>query len=381
MHLLRFIISYVMVTTLGLVLLAFLALNHQAVELDLLAGQYSVSLAWVMAGAALFGFVITLLLLLPGRIATAVNAWRVERDLQEMEQQYGQLQAWRARALTQHEFLLERHERMLLRYQHLVTDHRETVAELDRIRAQLAATAASRAAQAATSSVARASGAERALRLLPKTAPVVSAPLNPAPSSATRLGEQPPATHAAARAGGDTVHDAHPAQSDTQRQPRPQPAAASSASSTSSMDARPQSVATPASAPIATRPIPRRVPVVPVLTAPLAPFAVPLPAVPPAASMPPADQPTEPLVAMSAPRRTLERLLAEVRHGRQGVVELDGRLRYHVSMLRARAEAQMKAQLSRLQRRISAENIDDTDDMPGRRGRLQSGATASNDAD
>src|SRR5260370_28860482 len=109
MHLSRFLISYVMVTILGLMMLLFLALNHHTVQLDLIDGEHTVSLAWVMVGAAAVGFVIPLLLLVPGRIAAAVNSWRLERDLQEVEEQCMRLEEVRTRLLAKHESLVDRY--------------------------------------------------------------------------------------------------------------------------------------------------------------------------------------------------------------------------------------------------------------------------------
>ena len=70
MRIIRFFMLYIMVSALGLVVAVFLALNHYPVQIDLIKGQYSVNVAWVMLGAAVFGGVMTMLALLPGRIAT-----------------------------------------------------------------------------------------------------------------------------------------------------------------------------------------------------------------------------------------------------------------------------------------------------------------------
>src|SRR5581483_10901377 len=79
MRLLRFLVTYVIVTVLGGVLLLFLALNHYTVQLDVFGPEYSVSIALLMLGAAALGFVVAMLIVLPGRIASAVNARRLDR--------------------------------------------------------------------------------------------------------------------------------------------------------------------------------------------------------------------------------------------------------------------------------------------------------------
>jgi len=73
MRIIRFLILYVMVSVLGCMVLIFLALNHYTIQIDLVRAQYPVNVALVMMGAALFGFVIALLLLLPGRLAAGLH--------------------------------------------------------------------------------------------------------------------------------------------------------------------------------------------------------------------------------------------------------------------------------------------------------------------
>jgi len=92
MRLLRFLVSYAIVTVLGVILLLFVALNHYSVSLDVFGPEYTVNVALVMAGAVAFGFVIALLLVLPGRIASAINGRRLEREVHYLEQDLIQLQ-------------------------------------------------------------------------------------------------------------------------------------------------------------------------------------------------------------------------------------------------------------------------------------------------
>jgi hypothetical protein len=362
MHLIRFLISYVIVTILGLIMLLFLALNHHMVELDLIDGQHTVSLAWIMVGAAAVGFVIPLLLLVPGRIAAAVNAWRLERDLQEVEEQFVRLQEVRVRLLAKHESLVDRYERLLLHYQHAEIDLRETEAELEEVRMQLAASKAYNAARpiAATASAAatRVQGTSPALRVLPQIAPPPAASLPAAPTPPARPMEQSPALHPTASAAGATVRDVRTVQPE-QQQPVQWHAAPSAS----------QSAATPASAPVVVEPSAKHEQTVVVPLSPASPILASLaPPIPEAPSevtrpldrshIPHARQAPiaakMPHNATSATRRPAERLVAGVHHGLWRVGKLAARLRKRITALCTRVAAQIAAQLARLTRRTAS---------------------------
>jgi hypothetical protein len=194
MRIIRFLILYMMVSVLGLMVLLFLALNHYTIQIDLVRAQYPVSIAWVMMAAALFGFVIALLLLLPGRLAAGLHVRALERDvrslerllvdredlLEEQEDYIDEREELRARLIEQHEELLERHELILARHQELANDHDRVTAQRDEARAQLAALRIARPAAG------HASSAATALRLLPQTAPdpvPVARPSTPVPAA------------------------------------------------------------------------------------------------------------------------------------------------------------------------------------------------------
>lgn len=194
MRIIRFLILYMMVSVLGLMVLIFLALNHYTIQIDLVRAQYPVSIAWVMMGAALFGFVIALLLLLPGRLAAGLHVHALERDvrslerllvdredlLEDQEDYIDEREELRARLIEQHEELLERHELILARHQELANDHDRVTAQRDEARAQLAALRIARPAAG------HASSAATALRLLPQTAPdpvPVARPSTPVPAA------------------------------------------------------------------------------------------------------------------------------------------------------------------------------------------------------
>jgi outer membrane biosynthesis protein TonB/uncharacterized integral membrane protein len=231
MRIIRFLILYVMVSVLGCMVLIFLALNHYTIQIDLVRAQYPVNVALVMMGAALFGFVIALLLLLPGRLAAGLHVRALERDvrslerllvdredlLEEQEDYIDEREELRARLIEQHEELLERHERVLARHQALADDHDRATAQRDEARAQLAALRIARPAAS------HASSAATALRLLPQTAPApvpVARPSTLAPA-ARRAAPVPVGRVAAPVATSDA--QAEPAQQPTQRIPTPEP--------------------------------------------------------------------------------------------------------------------------------------------------------------
>src|SRR5690242_13201910 len=129
MRIIRFLIFYVLVSVLGILALIFFGLNHYNVQIDLLEAQYTVSVAWVMAGAALFGFIVSMLLLGPGRLAAGWNSRALDREVRDLEGLLERREELRARLLAQHEALLERHERILLRHQALLDEHSHVIAE------------------------------------------------------------------------------------------------------------------------------------------------------------------------------------------------------------------------------------------------------------
>lgn len=349
MHVIRFLISYVMVTILGVIMLLFLALNHPTVKLDLLDAQYYVSLPWIMGGAAVFGFLVALLMLLPGRIAAMMNTWALERELRDVEHQYEEMQVLRARLLADHEALVERHERMLIRFQHLVTDHREAVAEHERTRRQIAApnavSAASvpRTAQPAPSPAGRSGGIRSALRLLPPAAPA-PAPAAPAPAasptpapraSAAPPQVQAPTTPAVAGATAREVRTEQPA-----AQERVQPPAELSTSQVAVAPAPAPAVAAPPPAPAVAAPSAVQPKLVPVLTSPPASSAQAKQA--PAQAAEASQKSRKPLVGAHTLRRPVERLRDGARQGWQRAGVETERLRERMAVLRANVGARLQ---------------------------------------
>jgi hypothetical protein len=137
MRILRFGISYVLLNIFALLVFALLAQNARPEHLTYFGITFSVNFAWILLGSATFGMLLSLLLLLPGRIALTFHAWGLDQEAEQLERQVAQLRSQREDLLDRHEALLEGQERALRRYYQLLAEHREVVAERDRARAQL----------------------------------------------------------------------------------------------------------------------------------------------------------------------------------------------------------------------------------------------------
>src|SRR6185437_5468770 len=229
MRIIRFLILYVMVSVLGCMVLIFLALNHYTIQIDLVRAQYPVNIALVMLGAAAFGFVIALLLLLPGRLAAGLHVRGLERDirnlerllvdredlLEEQEDYIEDREELRARLIEQHEDLLVRHERVLARHQALADDHDRVMSQRDEARTQLAALRIARPAAS------HASSAATALRLLPQTAPTpVARPSTPVPAARRAIAVP---VGRVAKPASKVVAQAEPVKQSAQQIPMPEP--------------------------------------------------------------------------------------------------------------------------------------------------------------
>jgi uncharacterized integral membrane protein len=354
MRLLRFLVSYAIVTVLSVILLLFVALNHYTVSLDVFGPEYSVSVALVMGGAVAFGFVIALLLVLPDRIASAINGRRLEREVHYLEQDLIQLQELRARLLARHDYLVEGHERVLLRYHSLLNDHSRVVAERDDAREELATVRAARPIAAAAGH-----SSSAPLRLLSPAA---------APAPAARAAAQPPAARVSAQVAADEPRV-------ERREAWPEPQRAMSAA------------LLPVPIGVSSSP-PRQVPVTSITEVTPPPPAVPVaPSAQAAAPEPPIAQPTPPQrhVEPQKPRVQPGVLLQRARHGvatqrdraqrglaaqRDGIQHritvLSGQVRPHVEAFRATVETQLEQIKQRLTT-VSGENVtgDEEQDQAG----------------
>ncbi|HEX8035339.1 MAG TPA: hypothetical protein VF510_15900 [Ktedonobacterales bacterium] len=147
MWVLRYLFFSVVLSVFGLTLILFLFQNVHTEQLEFFGLEYTTNMVWVLVGAAAFGALVVLILLVPGRLAATLHNWSVEREIQHIERDLGQLQEQREYLLNRHEDLLEAHERLLQGYHRLVAEHSRMIAERDRARSQLAARDAAGATQ------------------------------------------------------------------------------------------------------------------------------------------------------------------------------------------------------------------------------------------
>src|SRR5438094_10449138 len=103
MWVLRYLFFYVVLSVFGLTLILFLFQNVHTEQLEFFGLEYTTNMVWVLVGAAAFGALVVLILLVPGRLAATLHNWSVEREIQHIERDLGQLQ-------EQREYLLNRHE-------------------------------------------------------------------------------------------------------------------------------------------------------------------------------------------------------------------------------------------------------------------------------
>lgn len=143
MRMLRFLISYALFSIFGIVLSLFIAQNAHSERIAFYGWEFSANLGLVMVGAAAFGFLLALLLLFPGRVASALHSRSLDREATQLERRLELLYDQRERLLTQHEALLQDHHEMLFQYQRLLAGHGRVLAERDHARKAL--TAASKA--------------------------------------------------------------------------------------------------------------------------------------------------------------------------------------------------------------------------------------------
>lgn len=135
MRLLRSLLWCVTLGGLGIIALLFLVQNLHTERIVFFGLTATLNFALVVAGAVAIGFLLALLLIVPGRIATALYARSLDRELRQLERQVAQLGEQRER-------LMDGREQLLLRYERLFAHHDKVIAERDRLRAQLASASA-----------------------------------------------------------------------------------------------------------------------------------------------------------------------------------------------------------------------------------------------
>jgi hypothetical protein len=88
--------------------------NSQNAQLSVQGNAFQVAQGWLVAGAAAVGFLLSFLLLIPGRLASAFRSWglsrqgqRLEQRLQSLRDEYAQLQGSHQRLLEEHHHVLD----------------------------------------------------------------------------------------------------------------------------------------------------------------------------------------------------------------------------------------------------------------------------------
>lgn len=138
MRLARFVLSYILLSIFALLVSIFLAQNIRLEHLAFFGLDFTFNFVWMLLGAAVFGFLLTLFLFLPSRIALTLNSHRLEREAEQLAQHVAWLQEQREDLLTRHEDLLTDHQHLLHQHRRLVADYGAAVAERDQVRTQLA---------------------------------------------------------------------------------------------------------------------------------------------------------------------------------------------------------------------------------------------------
>ncbi len=138
MRLARFILSYILLSIFALLVSIFLAQNIRLEHLAFFGLDFTFNFVWMLLGAAAFGFLLTLFLFLPSRIALSLHSRRLEREAEQLAQHVAWLQEQREDLLARHEDLLTDHQHLLHQHRRLLADYGAAVAERDQVRTQLA---------------------------------------------------------------------------------------------------------------------------------------------------------------------------------------------------------------------------------------------------
>lgn len=89
------------------------AQNGQTAHLTFLGNAFQMAQGWTVAGAAALGFVISFLLLVPGRLASAMRTGSLSRQGQQLEARLQQLREEHAQLQGSHQRLLAEHQTVL----------------------------------------------------------------------------------------------------------------------------------------------------------------------------------------------------------------------------------------------------------------------------
>ena len=122
--LMRLLIAIVLVAVVvGLGVLV--AQNGQSEQFSFLGTTFQGNMGWLAAGAVALGFVLAVLVLIPGRLASAWRGWWLGRRGQALEDQLRALREQHAELQSSHRRLVEEHQRAMQQGPTPVTAGRE----------------------------------------------------------------------------------------------------------------------------------------------------------------------------------------------------------------------------------------------------------------
>jgi hypothetical protein len=142
MRMIRFLLSYVLLNIFALLSAMFLAQNLRVERLTFFGISFAINFVWILLGSVTFGFLVAVLLLLPGRIAAHLHSWTLDQEAEELENHVGLLLQQREEMLSRLSAMMATQERVLARYHKLLADHSQVVAELEKAKAKSTAAAA-----------------------------------------------------------------------------------------------------------------------------------------------------------------------------------------------------------------------------------------------
>ncbi|MBF6589540.1 MAG: DUF1049 domain-containing protein [Ktedonobacterales bacterium] len=87
--------------------------NAQSAHLNFLGTSLDGASGWMVAGAAVVGFLLAFLLLIPGRLASAIRGWSLSRQSETLERKLATLREQYAQLQGSHERLLAEHQRVV----------------------------------------------------------------------------------------------------------------------------------------------------------------------------------------------------------------------------------------------------------------------------
>ena len=87
--------------------------NSQSAHFIFLGTTFQGNKGWILAGAVLLGFFLAILLLIPGRLASARHRWTLRQQARSQEDRMRALREQHAELQGSHRSLLEEHQRVM----------------------------------------------------------------------------------------------------------------------------------------------------------------------------------------------------------------------------------------------------------------------------